>query len=144
MTTKELKLRILELKLILAKMLLLKRMSNLDKIYQTAYSLRGTDTSPADIAPDELGCAESVVSVITTALGVENCQELVGIIGTDALWRAFIRTSDKWRMVPRNQATAGTIIMGVSGQSKKGVAHGHVGIVGKNGIVMSNNSFTRG
>src|SRR3990167_9492502 len=38
-----------------------------NKLYDTAYSLLGTDVSPQDNAPDELACTESLSRVIQKA-----------------------------------------------------------------------------
>ena len=39
------------------------------KLYEAARSFIGRDASPNDLAPDELGCAETVNEIIREALG---------------------------------------------------------------------------
>ena len=39
------------------------------KLYEAPRSFIGTDASPNDLAPDELGCAETVNEIIREALG---------------------------------------------------------------------------
>ncbi len=100
-------------------------------IYQRAVSLLGVDASPNDLAPDELGCAETVSNVA----GIQPI-----IISTSALYDYLAKSLD-W--VEVTLPIPGDILISPTGMGgKNGITHGHTGIVGRQGIVMSNNSYT--
>ena len=54
------------------------------RLYEAARSFIGTDASPNDLAPDELGCAETVNEIIRRAFGDylhnDNCLSPTGCI----------------------------------------------------------------
>ena len=56
----QLQLKIYQLQLIIAKLLLYQRMSPLDRFFLAAQSHLGRDASPHDKAVDSLACAETV------------------------------------------------------------------------------------
>ncbi|MGX7894415.1 hypothetical protein [Tsuneonella sp. HG222] len=94
----------------------------------------GTDASPKDLAPDTIGCAESVTNIIRDVL-----PDFPIITGTASL-KARLDTDPRFRR--SEVATPGTIILSPTGSStSKKVTNGHVGIIGQFGI-MSNDSAT--
>jgi hypothetical protein len=105
-----------------------------EKIYDLAKSCLSKDIAATQ---NELGCAEAV-SYILSKLNVQGFPK-AGFLSTTQLniWLKNNATSIEDRMEP----LPGDIIISPTGMSTKGAAHGHVGIVGKYGI-MSNNSMT--
>ena len=94
--------------------------------------VKGVDLS--FIAPDELGCAESVtrmLSFIAPQLGVPV------ITGTWTLDQ-HLKKNPKFLTIPRSMVKDGCIIIAVTGE---GSGAGHVGIV-VGSVVYSNNSYT--
>ena len=91
----------------------------------------GRDVSPADRAPDELGCAESVCMLI---------REIVPfplITGTATLDEALARDI---RFAEHSESAGpGTIIISPTGMGN-GKIRGHVGIVGRDSKIMANES----
>jgi peptidoglycan hydrolase-like protein with peptidoglycan-binding domain len=110
---------------------------NRRRIYRTALSFIGRDASPSDLAPDEVGCADSVSAVLQTALGSE-----MGIdytISTALLYKELM-ASKAYTMVQTPQA--GDILVSPTGLGNGGLSNGHTGIWGENGLIMSNSSAT--
>lgn len=96
----------------------------------------GIDASPLDRAADEYGCAESVTEILNKAVGFPI------ITGTWTL-NDYLMRHAKW--VPTQHPKPGDIIISPTGTSKKGKKApfvGHVGIMGDNGIIMANDSYT--
>lgn len=113
------------------------RMDNDQLLYSRALTFLNTDASPSDEAPDELGCADTVEEIYFAQFA----HYVAGgpkTLSTATLYNKLRHSSD-WEktLLP----TEGAIIISPTGFSHKGSKHGHVGIVGKNGIIMSNNSF---
>ena len=110
---------------------------NRRKIYAAALSCLGTDASPNDLAPDELGCADTVSSILQKALG--KAMAIDYTISTAQLYRelstskAYIRVSD-----PKE----GDILVSPTGYGNGNLSNGHTGIWGKDGLIMSNSSAT--
>lgn len=105
------------------------------RLHESAKSLLGVDASPSDLAPDELGCAETVSNVINKA-GFK----MPIILSTRELFNYFSR-EDSWAEVIN--PLAGDVILSPTGfGGKNGITNGHTGIVGLNGVVMSNDSPT--
>jgi len=94
----------------------------------------GTDVSPNDLAPDELGCAETV----TTVLKQFDKQTPI-ILGTASLYEYLQHPSNGW--VRSETPEIGCIIISPTGYGKKGT-HGHVGFVVENDVIASNDSRT--
>lgn len=106
------------------------------KLFQTAKSCLGTDASPNDAAPDELGCAETINEIYKKAFG----EPIGGGVSTYLLYKA-LKTHPFFQKV--DVATPGVIVISPTGYGgKNGVLHGHAGIAGENGIIMSNDSNT--
>lgn len=105
-------------------------------IHQLALSYIGKDASPNDAAPDELGCAESVTEILKKAGTMDYVS-----ISTYRLYKFFVG-SPHWKEVAYPQP--GDVILSPTAYSNKRPVPfvGHVGIVGKNNLVMSNDSAT--
>lgn len=101
-------------------------------LYHTALEALGTDASPSDIAPDELGCAETVSNIIRGVI-----PDFPVVTGTWTLW-------DILRNHPRFEQTSvpmpSDVIISPTGTGN-GSFPGHAGIVGE-GVVMSSDSRT--
>lgn len=107
-------------------------MTKRELLYAMAVTHLGTDASPNDLAPDELGCAESVNAIYEKAFGkpfYEGNQ-----LSTYWMYKAL---KDSPEFVRTSTVSPGTIIISPT----DGHNTGHVGICGKDGIIMSNNSF---
>jgi hypothetical protein len=107
------------------------------KLYQTALEFRGVDASPNDLAPDEFGCAETVEGVYHAAFGTYIGGRV--LVSTTDLYKSLLISS---RFTQASQPQAGAIIISPTGYSSLGATHGHTGICGENGVIMSNDSRT--
>lgn len=110
--------------------------SNREILYDTAASFIGRDASPNDVAPDELGCAESVQDVHKAAFG-----SYLGanIVSTASLYQTLCARHDFAKVL---NPLPGDIIISPTGMGgKNGVLNGHTGIIAKYGI-LSNDSRT--
>ena len=95
----------------------------------------GTDASPSDLAPDELGCAESV----STILNKYESGRFNIVTGTYSLYDMLLKRTDYERVpVPM----IGSIVISPTGTSTKKGAVGHTGFVLENGVIASNDSKT--
>jgi len=106
-----------------------------EHLYRVAVSFLNTDASPLDKADDEVGCAESVSNILQTAFGDFPIEiELATWILNKKLdtHSKFKRTLD---------LDCGNIIISPTG-SGNGSTRGHVGIIGKDGKIMSSESAT--
>lgn len=105
------------------------------KIYETALQCIGIDASPNDLAPDELGCAETVTTILNKA-GIQ----MPVILSTAELFK-YLSAGIQWLEVPK--PLPGDVIISPTGMGgKNGITHGHTGIMGLDGKIMSNNSYT--
>ena len=102
-------------------------------LLKVAVTSVGTDVSPLDKAPDMLGCAESVSMVI---------REI------DPTFPIHVSTTKLFKELEKNpkyerttDLTAGNIIISPTGYGSGGLSNGHVGIIGKNGVIYSNDSY---
>lgn len=106
-----------------------------EKLYDLAVKYLGTDASPRDFSPDNLACAESVSTLLKELFG-----SFPIITGTWTL-REQLKTDNRFERV--TEPVKGCIIMSATGTSKYGknttVPNGHVGIIGDNGKIYSNN-----
>lgn len=112
--------------------------TNSQIIFEKAISFLGKDASPKDEAPDELACVESFCDVVRAA-GFS----LPDLLYTPKL-KLFFASDAYWRYVPDDgNWQGGRAILCVTGEGgKNGITNGHVGITGKGGIIMSNDSKT--
>lgn len=112
------------------------------KIQRTAVKFLGIDASPADLAPDDVGCAETFCDIQLAA----GFKMPLYLSTTDLLNKEFL-ASKKWiRVGTPREGDAIIAATGEIGAGKNGITHGHVGIVmgysGGGAIVASNNSYT--
>ena len=110
-------------------------MSAREAIYNTSLLYIGTDVSPADQAPDELGCAESWSKVIQKACPGLN---MPTFLSTREVYK-YLYTSKDFELAPTAEALHGDTVISPTGSSSILGKIGHVGIVGKHQI-MSNDS----
>jgi len=105
------------------------------KLYCTALSYLGTDASPADEAPDEYGCADTASYIIINAFG----NVIKHTVATADLYNQ-LNTSPAFQKVV--DFKFGDIIISPTGMGTKPkvISNGHVGIVGENEEIMSNDS----
>lgn len=105
------------------------------KLYITAVACLGRDASPDDIVPDEFGCAESVNAVHQKAFGAS----IGGGGSTYLLYQALLKHP---RFLKVDVPGPGDVIISPSGYGNGKLKNGHVGIMGKADIIMSNDSDT--
>ena len=111
-----------------------KRMpTNRELFYTMALSVVGTDASPNDLAPDELGCAESVDGIYFRLFKKHICDNF---LSTYWMYKALKEKPEFIRVLDKDVLPGDIVISPTQGANT-----GHVGIVGQNGIIMSNNSF---
>jgi Bacteriophage peptidoglycan hydrolase len=103
------------------------------KLYQTAMSFLGKDASPKNLAPNEVACAESVNDVVFAAF-LEN---VGGGLSTASMYQA-LQSNTKFAEV--SSPLKGDIVISPTGTGNGQLSNGHVGIVGDNNQIMSNNS----
>lgn len=97
----------------------------------------GTDFTPTDKTPDMLACAEAVTTILVKAGALP-----MVITGTWTLEQYLMR-SKNW--VPVATPEEGDVLVSATGTSSKGSKApfvGHTAIVGKNGLLYSNDSYT--
>lgn len=113
--------------------------TNRELFYKVALGYLGKDASPNDIAPDEYGCAESVNDIHQAAFGTQ-------IGGDVSTYRLYAALKDQPVLFEEiDQPLSGDICISPTGyQTGKNppFKNGHVGIVGENGVIMSNDSGT--
>lgn len=106
------------------------------KLYETALSFIGKEASPLDKAPDEYGCAESVNNIVFKAFG-----DYVG--GDLSTYRMYYSIINNKKFAKVSNPILGDIILSPTGfGGTKEITNGHVGILGKDNKIMSNNSKT--
>lgn len=104
-----------------------------ERLHKEAVSALGTDVSPRDIAPDTLGCAESVSNLIQRIIG-----DFPIITGTWSLMNKFIH-DDRFSAV-FGTPEPGDIIICATGTGNGVIKNGHVGIMNSGTTIMSNDS----
>ena len=105
------------------------------RLYNAAVKSLGTDASPNDLAPDEVGCAETVNAVFKSVFG----KEIGGGLSTALLFKVL---KDDKRFMKVDQALPGDIVISPTGYGNGGLSNGHVGIVAEDENIMSNSSAT--
>lgn len=105
------------------------------RLYLGALMSLGKDASPNDIVPDEYGCAESVNAIHHKVFGFD----IGGDVSTNKMYKV-LKTSPLFLKV--DQPLEGDIIISPTGYGNGRLPNGHVGIVSKDRIVMSNDSAT--
>ena len=109
--------------------------SNRERLYDAAIAAIGTDASPNDLAPDELGCAETVNAIFESVFG----KQIGGALSTHNMYLAL---KDDKRFIKVDQAMPGDIIISPTGYGNGGLSNGHVGIFKDSETIMSNSSAT--
>lgn len=109
--------------------------SNRNLLYYTALGCLGIDASPNDVAPDEYGCAETVCDIIERAFPAT----LMFTVSTYSLYNELLTNKAFTRV---DAPMEGDIVISPTGYGNGGLSNGHVGILGKNGMIMSNSSNT--
>lgn len=87
--------------------------------------------------PIEFGCADSVNTLYKECFG----NEIGGDVSTLRLYNALYR-SIKFTEVRLPQVLKGDIIISPTSMGNGSMPNGHVGVVGENGVIISNNSAT--
>jgi hypothetical protein len=109
-------------------------LSNREKLHALAVSFLGVDASPSDLAPDELGCAESVSNIINALISFPI------ITGTWTLWDKLMKDA---RFESVGVPMAGDIIISPTATGNGSIV-GHVGIVTFEDRIMSSDSYKQG
>lgn len=107
-------------------------------LYEYALAQIGKDASPADVAPDEYGCAETVCNIIHECFGDFPLEGGV-IISTADLYKK-LKKHPKFTQIA--EFGPGDVLVSPTGYGNGGLANGHTGIVGENNVIMSNDSAT--
>lgn len=105
------------------------------KLYCNAVSFLGKDASPKDKAPDELGCADTVSSIIINTFG----DIIKHSISTAELYTILSESKEFTKVLDHK---AGDIIISPTGKGNPSMPHGHVGIFAEGEDIMSNSSAT--
>lgn len=84
---------------------------------------------------NELGCAQSINNIFLACLGYE----VGGGPSTAAMLKAVV-VNPNFQEVSTSESRAGDIILSATGTGNGNLAHGHVGILGENGVIYSNDS----
>lgn len=105
-------------------------------LYLSAIQYIGIDASPADEAPDELGCADSVSKILLRVFP----KVIKSSVSTAALFNQLNNSKEFSRVL---RYLPGDIVISPTGMGKTGkVPNGHVGIVSEKDKIMSNSSAT--
>lgn len=110
----------------------LSRLSMPERIALYSQLCVGVDLSM--IAPDELGCAESVSRLLNTL-----DEQTPIVLGTWTLNDYILKNKNRFEIL--NKAEDGCIVIAVTGTGNGKIKNGHVGFYVK-GRVLSNNSYT--
>lgn len=106
-------------------------------LYEKALTFIGTDASPDDKAPDELGCAETISDILYAAF-LDNVG-FPGTLSTTQLYRQ-LSSCEKYERV--SAPLPGDIVISPSGYGNGNLSNGHVGIKGPEESILSNSSST--
>jgi hypothetical protein len=109
-------------------------MTNKEKLLEKSKEMIGKEASPYDNAPDEFGCVESLCSIIRSSIARDFPLEL-------ATWKFLTLLKQDKRFKTTLELEPGNIILSPTG-SGNGTVRGHTGIIGEDGTIMSNNSYT--
>lgn len=104
-----------------------------EELHKEALKWLGTDASPSDLAPDELGCAESVSTIISKVTTYPI------ITGTWTLM-AHLNNSKKFDKIDIKDLKPGDILLYATGTIKAPFP-GHVFVCTENDMLMSNHSL---
>jgi hypothetical protein len=117
----------------------IKEKTNGEKLFECAESFLGRDASPTDIAPDELGCAETMNEIHKKAFG--DYITAKNHLSTYWMYRDLKERKD---FIRTNSPLPGDVVISPTGYGTRTdrVSNGHVGVVGKGESIMSNDSKT--
>lgn len=104
-------------------------------LYEGAKMWLGKDITPEDSTPDEYDCAETVNQIHRVIFG----DEIGGTVSTDNMYHCLLQRKD---FIQIEFPLQGDIIISPTGHGNGRLKNGHVGIVGENGYILSNNSST--
>ena len=107
------------------------RKSNQGAIFVEALNSLGEDVSPIY---NELGCVETINTIVQRATG----SQVGGGASSYNMYNVLMQSPTKWKQVKYPQA--GDIVISPTGYGNGNLSNGHVGIVGINSKIMSNNS----
>lgn len=117
------------------------------EIYDAALNHLGVDASPNDVAPDELGCMETVDDIYCDATGHYINGSLTQV--TISTYQGYQLMSNSRYFTKTDQPLEGDILVYPSGTGNGRLSNGHVFIVGAvgnndplNTKLMSNSSAT--
>lgn len=106
-------------------------------LYKSALRFIGVDASPSDLADDEYGCADTICSILRNTFG--SSMGIPYTVSTNTMYKS-LKYSLGYEQI--NKPQKGCIIISPTGYGNGGLSNGHVGIVGENNTIMSNNSYT--
>jgi len=86
---------------------------------------------------NELGCAQTVNNILKFCLGYQ----AGGGPSTAKMLQVIVANPD-FKEVTKITARPGDIVLSATGTGNGNIAHGHVGFLGENGVIYSNNSYT--
>jgi len=109
------------------------------ELYATAKASLGVDASPRDVASDEYACMESVDEIYKKTFGVYINKSVNRVTVSTAEGYKTMLIGSRFQKVQNPEP--GCIIVSPTGYGNGSIDHGHIGIVGKFGI-MSNSSET--
>ena len=105
------------------------------RLYLGALTALNTEASPNDLAPDELGCAETVNAIHKKVFGFE----IGGNLSTNRMYKALNKSPLFLRI---DNPSEGDLVISPTGFGNGNLPNGHVGIVSKDRMIMSNDSAT--
>ena len=108
--------------------------SNSGRVYLACLSKLGKDASPKDLVDDDVGCAETVSTILH-----ELWADIPVISGTYTLWD-YLKFSGKFKEILIPQS--GDIVISPTGTGNGRIKNGHVGFVGEGEVIISNDSST--
>lgn len=113
--------------------------SNREKLYQTALMWIGKEASPNDLAPDELGCAETLNEIYREAFNTYISNIPAHRLSTYWLYRD-LKNASKFESI--KEPLPGDIIISPTGYTyaSSPIKNGHCGVVIEDGKILSNNS----
>lgn len=106
--------------------------TNREKLFRIAKECLNRDMAPTE---DEFGCAEALNTVFAKAFG----SPIGGGLSTYRMYD-ILRNDSRFEKV--SQPLSGDIIMSATGHGSGKLRNGHVGLVGDNGNIMSNSSYS--
>ena len=107
-------------------------LTNSDALYAAAVLKLGQDASPKDLVDDDVACAETVSNLIQKII-----PSFPTFTGTWTLW-AYLKKDTRFKQMILSEP--GCVIISPTGTGNGRLRNGHVGILGKDGIIMSNDS----